>query len=407
MEPLQILERYYNAFIGQDNLRDFFIGFCDYLDYAETVPEFDWITSDVSAQPQPLFKQLAEQEAIALKRLDEIKAKLQVYISKNKIEDKVVLSALEEYEGHKSGHIQSSMSLPYALHFKLRDVVEFLYRMHEHQKFATRYIEFLDDEKTRVRRYLPIKEVDAFLETRKEVERGGKFDIWGQQQKLYRLYDIIRKGRERHKKLVERDQNEIGVGFQLLNLGVILGEWISIEDGIPRNQDPVFFSVKKVRPAAQRFHTYVLSRFTEAREAIAVVKSEPNISEKVEKKEVISIDVVSHKPALIKDNKQGYLKFYKEGPRILIGKVDTRKYRLVEVLFDPLGVAKSIEVVFEAIRDPKDEADGRLKGEYTAPTRQRELIDYAMKELQKIKGLKGRISLVYHHGKSTVALKIG
>ena len=112
------------------------------------------------------------------------------------------------------------------------------------------------------------------------------------------------------------------------------------------------------------------------------------------------------KPTLIVSGKKGYLKFYKEGPRIFIGKIDTRKYRLIEGLIEPLGVAKNLDSVFEAIRDPKDDMDSHLKDKYTAPARQRDIIDYAMKELQKIKELQGRVSITYHHGGRTVALNL-
>jgi hypothetical protein len=114
----------------------------------------------------------------------------------------------------------------------------------------------------------------------------------------------------------------------------------------------------------------------------------------------------SKKPTFFKENGRGYIKFYKEGPRIFIGKVDTRKCRLVETLIDAPSAAKNVSVVFDAIKHPKDSSDGRLKDSYTAPARQREIIDYAMKELQTIKGLKGRIFLVYQHGGDTVALNL-
>ncbi len=100
----------------------------------------------------------------------------------------------------------------------------------------------------------------------------------------------------------------------------------------------------------------------------------------------------------------GYLKFYKQGPKIRIGNIKTRKFRLLEILFDPLGVAKTVYVVFEAIKLPRDESDGRLGNDYLSEERRRELIEYTMKELQKIKELKGKIRLDFVNNKKSVRL---
>jgi len=116
--------------------------------------------------------------------------------------------------------------------------------------------------------------------------------------------------------------------------------------------------------------------------------------------------VASRKPTLFVENGKGYIKFFKEGPRIFIGKVQTRKYRLIETLIKTPGVAKDVGVVFDAIKLSKDSVDSRLNDLYTGSARQREIIGYAMKELQTIKGLKGHVSLAYHHGGDSVALQL-
>lgn len=679
MDKLQILERYYNAFIDQKDPKAFFLGLADYLDYGETVAEFDHLTSQISAQAKPVTDKYEEQHKIALEKVAAVHKELAAYIKKKKVDKPAITEAFREYKSYIDGHTHSSSPLAYSLHDELHDVVEFLYAVPEHKDFASKYIEFSDKEKTRLRRYLPIKEVDEFLETKNELRRGYEDGLWGAQAQIYELYDVIRKGRDRHKKIVERyKKRERGASFDLLNFGVIMGEWVKVEES-RLDRDPVFFSIKKVAPWAQRFHTYVVAHFTEATTMLAEIKRQqeeerrlttepssgaigqndvrevdkfpylkdyqlyalwcyvnghligrpvfqfqdlvaPHASEMlviqfvlthfelwgvsfekpifhkdiylewsgsaykallerleraktdtakkvlekilnndftvadlkqgqlplqsaglfeyiefgkelspenrakiapfidryidefmrdnleiddanfyafhlqkarlvnllqdrqqqfgnsfilkywphgnelgpterdpylfihsiiaIEKLGLIKIERVwveddtapedqtldykvkltvlqdlgsfmrpapeikapveaaIKKPTLLIEGKMGYLKFYKEGQRILVGKVDTRKYRLLSVLWEPLGVARAIDVVFEAVKDPKDNSDGRLKDRYTAPARQREIIDYTMKELQKIKGLKGRISLAYHHDGSTVALKI-
>ncbi len=114
----------------------------------------------------------------------------------------------------------------------------------------------------------------------------------------------------------------------------------------------------------------------------------------------------SRYPLLIADDNRGYLKFYKEGRRIDIGKITGRKYLLLSVLMKPLGTARTIDSVFDVISQPKDWRDSDLKDAYRSDFRKRELIDYAIKDLQKIKGLTGKITL-RNYGKDKIALKLG
>lgn len=87
MEPLQILERYYNAFIEQKDPKVFFIGMTDYLDYGDTIPEFDWITSQISLMPKPLTDKLEKEQEVALAKIKPIHAEISAYVSEKKIEN--------------------------------------------------------------------------------------------------------------------------------------------------------------------------------------------------------------------------------------------------------------------------------------------------------------------------------
>ena len=110
---------------------------------------------------------------------------------------------------------------------------------------------------------------------------------------------------------------------------------------------------------------------------------------------------------LVKDAGKGYLQDSRQDIRILLGKTNTRPFRLVATLFDPKpGTFKTIDGVFEAIRIPRDDRDPVLQDQITRSDRQRHKIELAMKELQKIDGLTGRVSLAYAHNKDHVALKL-
>lgn len=116
------------------------------------------------------------------------------------------------------------------------------------------------------------------------------------------------------------------------------------------------------------------------------------------------VKTTAMRPRLTDDSGKGYFQFNKQSTRIFIGKTKTRKYRLVKTLVSPLGVARKVDVVFEAIREAKDGLDAQLKDQYTRDRRQRDIIDYTMKELQKIGKLRGRVSLKYDGSKTRVAL---
>src|SRR3989344_2083270 len=135
MDKMDILERYYNAFINLENPRDFFIGMADYLEFLDSVPEFDRITADIVAQRKPLEEKLEAFKKVALEKIAEVHDQLQAYVSEHKIEDQGVQRAFSDYDGWLNGKIAGSSSLPDALHDALGDVIILLYRMPEYKDF--------------------------------------------------------------------------------------------------------------------------------------------------------------------------------------------------------------------------------------------------------------------------------
>ena len=111
-------------------------------------------------------------------------------------------------------------------------------------------------------------------------------------------------------------------------------------------------------------------------------------------------------PILVVEKNIGYIKLHKQGTKIKIGHPGTRKYRLLANLADPLGVARTVETVFEAIVIPMDAEDSKLSDPYLAKPQQLKIIQLTVKELQKIDGLKGRITLKTYSNGKTVALFI-
>jgi len=121
--------------------------------------------------------------------------------------------------------------------------------------------------------------------------------------------------------------------------------------------------------------------------------------------EIKEIEQKKFSPILKVEGNTGYFKFYKEGPKIEIGKVGTRKYRLLVCLLDTLKSARTVDSVFEAIKISKDKSDTYLSDPYISPSRKLAIIQNTMKELQKIEGLTGKVVLEFPHGNRTVLLK--
>lgn len=111
-------------------------------------------------------------------------------------------------------------------------------------------------------------------------------------------------------------------------------------------------------------------------------------------------------PELVIDGNMGYLKFYKQGQKIKIGKTTSRKYRLLDCLIYPLGVAKTTDGIFDSIKISKDALDTDLTDAYVAHSKKQDIIEFTMKELQKIDGLKGKISLEWQQNGRSASLKL-
>lgn len=129
---------------------------------------------------------------------------------------------------------------------------------------------------------------------------------------------------------------------------------------------------------------------------------------KIEIAEKETVKTVSKKNEIstVEEKGIGYLKLYKQGKKIKIGNIKTRKFKLLKALSDPLEVAKTINIVFNQISLPKDKNDSSLADAYLSIDRQRNLIEYTVKELQKIDDLTGKIKIKYENNKRSVCLYI-
>lgn len=123
---------------------------------------------------------------------------------------------------------------------------------------------------------------------------------------------------------------------------------------------------------------------------------------------VITSKKAKAKPFLITEKRKGYLKFTKNGERIYVGNVDTRKYRLLKALIEPedtIGTARNIDTVFEAIKLPKDKDNSKLSDNYLKKNEQVSIIEYTIKELQKVRKLQGKLHFSFGDNKKNLWLE--
>lgn len=281
-----LLEKFYNSFINFDDPKNFFIGLCDYIDFIESVPEFEGITNNLLNQFKVVETKLEGLNKVAVVKLKEVHKELADYIQQNKVDRAGINEALKEYDGWLNGHIVGSMSLAEALHDNLSDIIQFLNEIPEHKDFVSKYLVLLSD-KVHIRHYLMPQEVKDYFDFLEEARAQYKNELWGRMNDVIRYCKIIKKGRETRKELVKDgiDNKNLKATYELISSHDILyGEWMSIQEG-RLTRTPVFFNVKEIKPIISRFHIYLLKEISlaenkalvnEINEEIERVKSEPN-----------------------------------------------------------------------------------------------------------------------------------
>lgn len=134
------------------------------------------------------------------------------------------------------------------------------------------------------------------------------------------------------------------------------------------------------------------------------IASEEKIT--IDKEESKSQNTDSSRPHTVIEKGIGYFKFNKHGLKISIGDRNTRKFRLLQVLCDPINSARTVEGIFEYIKLPKDAKDSAIKSynEAQSIARKKALIEYQVKELQKIKPFQGKLKFIFDTSKKTYRL---
>jgi len=101
-------------------------------------------------------------------------------------------------------------------------------------------------------------------------------------------------------------------------------------------------------------------------------------------------------------NDIGFLKFSQDGEAIKIGGIDSRHFKLLELLLKRIGIARSINSAFEYIETDKDNKESGINDPYLKPAEQIRILENAKKELQKGNKMKGRIKIKIDKMRKTI-----
>ena len=454
-EEKQLLKNYYDGFIDLTNQHDFFVGLADYIEYVDSVPEFDRVTAELTKKRKECDDKLNELSTVAIVELDKIKTTFEDYVKKHAIQNDVIDNAFREYKSYKDGLARSSMPLVRTLHDSLADIVQELRKTPEHTEYASKYIQFWEHDAKSVKYYLPVKEVKDFEDTKEEYDELGKSELWGQINKLGLVYQTVKNGRSKHKELVgkmdSKDPKEKSwATFELVfGQNPLYGAWREIQNGksVQGTLGGAFFNIAEIRPIAVRLNNYILSRATSPkvfefpqtgkmsiedffddeapREAVEPPKKDEKIvandASSSLKNENATNDTLTRQTSMqitlgtkeYRKAEYGCVQLFTRGERIILGKLDTRQYRLIKCLFNPENEAKGISYnptfqgidrVYENISLPKDKVNSGLKN--NPQVEKRIIIEHTIKEVQKIKGLRGYIDFEWSPDKNKVRMNL-
>ncbi len=117
--------------------------------------------------------------------------------------------------------------------------------------------------------------------------------------------------------------------------------------------------------------------------------------------ERVGTQLPDERPFCLVDGKLGYLKFNKNGKKITIGGSKTQPFRLLQCLTEPFSTAKSVDTVFEAIRENmKRKSKSGVYAESIDKAQKIKTIGNAIKDLQKGNKLQGKLEFKWDNLKT-------
>lgn len=395
-------ERLYQECRSLEPSFDLMVGLHDYIQYLNNHPLLDYLFNEkVQKSARELLEQVKDKENQTINELEKVCKVLTKVVKKNKIEDKTINLSLSEFEHYSTGRYRSSRGKAESMFYELKSVVEILANSPQTRKLVSDY--FIPPEPSEQRpRFGKVKLSESFeifeqlktkFERRQEVSPWGAFDV------IFKSFQAIQAYAYGSGESLER---EATIDFYFIASAVK-----AVKDNEKHSDDALkmFFSDYS-KAVLGRLHLALLNELD---------KHEQKKNRKVPEKiiERLDTETFTHpsnddSPEVLEVGKEGYFKFRKNGAKIRIGKSTTRQYRLIKALIFPLGTNKIIESIFDEIGISRDGDDPRLKDYHTAHERKVELINWAIKEIQKIPELQGRLLFEFSpDNKRSICMKLG
>lgn len=270
MDEIQILERYYNGFINQETPSGFFNGLIDYLEYADGVQSFDYITTLLLKKGEPLKEKVDSAAKKAVVRLDSVRKGLGKYLEKRKIEDEGIKKLFQDYDVVRERNTNNvNQQLATALHETLSHVIEALASMPTCKPDVAQYIQYYKDSGT-VSQFLSLHEMRELFIVKGEYEAAEKNELWGQVPLLGQIFQVIKKGKKHQLSLQVGYKVFSMTGLDAVALNILVSEWEAVRDGkMPKmlngspRPKPMLFGIEKIKPIASRLHLYLLNEYAD------------------------------------------------------------------------------------------------------------------------------------------------
>lgn len=257
---IEILERYYQSFIGQRKDWHFFLGLADYIKYAIETPETDKILRQIVQARNNEEKRLKKYAKEVIKETKKAKNKLFEIIKKNKISYEELSKLIEEYEGYESGRIQGSRPDAEALSDALSDIIRSLFK-NGHKKLVKDFAIEHKEIPNEVGKYTFSKTLDLYEKEREIFSEKLKTELWASWNDLVLIYLAIFKGKEELERLSKNKKKF----FNAWNFAGLVGEMEKIRDssidrltGIVSDFEPVHFIEENYISHATRIHNYLI-----------------------------------------------------------------------------------------------------------------------------------------------------
>lgn len=260
---IPLLEKYYEAFIREEDVWTFFLELAEYLELLDENEETNKILNGLNEQKAQDLKALNEIEKETLQQLDESKIEILKRLKKGKITSRAIEYALDEIRAMEEGRVWTSQPKADYINGHLIKILEAL---REEQKD-----DILKDYKSQIttsyypvddyifapslRNYNQLREANSFRE---------KTTIWYAWDHLQWAYLIIKKSDETLKGIEERKDRQEKDSFMTL-----MQEMEKIQSHNERlnyseKLNPIWFKKDEFVQFARRLHKHIIKSLLES-----------------------------------------------------------------------------------------------------------------------------------------------